>query len=201
MMEMMKLEVAKVTSKHSYAEYRKLIQDLFDQGKVTGNEQTQAYLDYTKLNIARMNRVEKTFVPSAEIANAAKKISKRFDWLIITEGWCGDSAQILPALEKTAIQIGNIQTHYLLRDDHPDIMQMFLTNGSRSIPKIICLAESGEVLWTWGPRPKRAVEIMAEAKEAGLDTKQVKEKLHGWYAANKGEELQKEWLALLNLMI
>jgi hypothetical protein len=77
-------------------------------------------------------------------------------------------------------------------------MQQFLTNGGRSIPKLICLDADHHVLWHWGPRPASAVKLLEEVKAEGLDAKEAKEKLHLWYARNKQVDLQQELYVLID---
>ncbi len=181
----------------SYQEFRDVIDKLHLEGRVTGHTQSDELLEYSKLNDHRMNRWDKHFKVSHEVAEAVKSVRETKHWLIITEGWCGDSAQIVPAIEKIAALNDKIQTHYLLRDDHPDIMDHFLTNGGRSIPVIVCLDQSGSVLWKWGPRPAEAQELVNEAKRTGMEAHEMKEKLHLWYARNNQKNLQQEFIELL----
>lgn len=74
--------------------------------------------------------------------------------LIITESWCGDAAQNVPVLEKIAAESDMIETRYILRDENLDLMDPFLENGSRSIPKLFALDRTNlKVLGAWGSRP------------------------------------------------
>jgi hypothetical protein len=182
----------------SYKEFRELIDKLHNDGKVTGHVQSDELLEYSKLNDHRMNRWDKHFKVSDEVVEAVKSINAINHWSIITEGWCGDSAQVVPAVEKIALLNDKIQTHYLLRDDHPEIMDLFLTNGGRSIPVIVCLDHSGSVLWKWGPRPAEAQELVNEAKRSGMEAHEMKEKLHLWYARNNQKNLQQEFIELFS---
>lgn len=181
----------------SYPEYRKLVADLLSEGKVTGHEQKESYLEYTRLNEVRMNRWEKHFVPAAEIRDAIQNIRKPQVWMVITEGWCGDGAQILPALQKVADLNPLIHVRYFLRDDHDGLMQKFLTNGTRSIPIVAALQEDGTLIWKWGPRPQAALALIAQAKAEDIPAAKWKESLHLWYARDKQEHFQHELLQLL----
>ncbi len=176
----------------NYAEYRSLVNELLERNLVTGHEQSEAYLNYTRLNIQRMDRWDKHFVPDEEITQAVKSVGQKRIWLILAEGWCGDASQSIPAIEKISALNPQILTRYLLRDDNDDVMQQFLKNGTRSIPKVICLDEKKNILWHWGPRPAAATTLLNEAKAEGLEPAERKERLHLWYARNKQVELQKE---------
>lgn len=184
----------------SYGEYRILIHKLHEQNKVTGHRQTPALLEYSRLNEQRMNRWDKHFVVRDDVAKALSGVKKKYTWISITEGWCGDAAQMLPALEKFTFLNLNISSKYILRDDNPELMDMYLTNESRSIPIIICINDQGEEIWHWGPRPKDGQKILDEAKRNGTDTDAAKEELHLWYARNKMEAFQNEMIKLIRKM-
>ena len=74
-------------------ESEKLIKDT-DETKLTGTD--KIYHDYRKINLQRTNRITKTFKPNDAIVDLVKKMDKPQTWLVITEDWCGDSAQNLP---------------------------------------------------------------------------------------------------------
>lgn len=178
-----------------YQGYRKLLDDLFSQGKTTGDNQSEQMLKYAELNISRMNKWDKVFKPSDDLVQVLTAIDKPEIWLIISEGWCGDAAQNLPLLAKMAEQNSQIDLRIVLRDQNLELMDHFLTNGGRAIPKMIRVdAESIEVLGDWGARPAAAQKIVVEAKSAGED---YATPLHTWYAKNKGQDLQREIMALL----
>src|SRR3954468_9427526 len=82
----------------SYAQYRKLLQDLLEQGKTTGSNQSETYINYGKINVQRMARLHKTTTLIPELLDALKKIETHYTWVILTEGWCGDASQNLPPM-------------------------------------------------------------------------------------------------------
>jgi thiol-disulfide isomerase/thioredoxin len=180
-----------------YAAYRKLIDTLHEAGKVTGPNQTPELLEYSKLNVHRMDRWDKHASFSDNTVQALQGLDKNLDILVITEGWCGDAAQIVPVIEKLSKLSNKIRTHYILRDENLEIMDMFLTNGkSRSIP-IFVIIENGQVLGKFGPRPAPAQELIDQlkAENAGMDV--IKEKLHLWYARDKHKAIEEEFVAVL----
>jgi hypothetical protein len=182
---------------YSYPEYQQLILELIAVGKVTGDQQSESLLEYTKLNLHRMHRWDKTFTPNPVLAKRISDWKSPLQWVVITEGWCGDAAQQLPVIEKIASLNAAITTRYVLRDENPEFMGRFLTNGSRSIPIWICLDPNGELLWKWGPRPMEAAELLNRMKEQGMDDSMRKQELHGWYAKNKHKAFQAEIEQLL----
>ncbi|HEX8426958.1 thioredoxin family protein [Hymenobacter sp.] len=184
---------------HTYASYRQLIDGLLAQGLTTGPQQSDKLTEYTQLNVQRMQRIDKMVRVLPELQTALADLQQPYVWLIITEGWCGDAAQILPVLEAAAkASDGKVTTHYLLRDDNLDLMDQYLTNGTRSIPKLIVLrADTLIEVANWGPRPAPAQALLLDLKAQGATHEEYAEKIHGWYAQNKTQATQQELLALL----
>jgi Thioredoxin len=189
------------TTNYSYDEYKAMIEALHSEGKVTGVVQSESLLEYSKLNMHRMQRWDKTFIPSAELVRSVVAIDKPLHWIIITEGWCGDAAQQIPVIEKLAELNPMIQTRYILRDENPETMDLFLTNGSKSIPVWICTDQHWNLLWKWGPRTVAASEMLQSMKEKGVDESTLKQELHTWYARNKHESFQQEIGELVRSLI
>jgi Thioredoxin len=182
----------------TFAEYAGLIDGLLADGKTTGANQSEALFGYAKLNKQRMQRLEKTVELNEGVLKAAKSLDRKIVWLILTEGWCGDAAQNLPVIEKIAAESVNIETRYLLRDEHLELMDSFLIGGSRSIPKLIALyALTHEVLGSWGARPNAAQELFLEMKSRGLEKPLILENMQRWYNADKSESIQAEFETLL----
>ena len=184
----------------SYGSYNRRVNELYARNETTSGDNREVMLQYTRLNLQRTNRIEKrgSIIPEARVAVKANKAAQI--WLVITEGWCGDSAQILPYLNKMSDLNPRISLKIVLRDEQPELMDKFLTNGSRSIPKLIVLeAETLEVLAEWGPRPKEAQNLyVAERSDAEIGAKKADQNLHLWYAKDKGKSTQHEIAELLN---
>lgn len=181
---------------YTYAEYRKKVTDLFAEGRVTGPTQTQALLEFTRLNQARMDRWDKTFVPGPNTIESLKMAANEVKWLVIAEGWCGDASQNLPVLAKLA-EAAQIPLRIVLRDENPELIDAFLTNGGRAIPKLIVTDHDYNALGTWGPRPAEIQNQVVENKRTNkLDHDEMSVVIHTWYARNKGINLQNEMVAL-----
>jgi hypothetical protein len=197
----MKSTVAKALfNSYSYAEYRKLVTDLLFEGKSTGNQQSESLTHYSKLNEARMNRLEKTITIAEDTIQKLQNLENHYIWLVISEGWCGDAAQILPILHKMAIASDKkIDLRIVLRDENEEFMDQYLTNGGRAIPKVIVICkEAGIVRTDWGPRPKGAAELMANHKrDVGAIDEKIKTDLQLWYLADKGVSVQQELLEIM----
>ncbi|HLU85861.1 MAG TPA: thioredoxin family protein [Vicingaceae bacterium] len=182
----------------SFEAYHQLYQEQVANGQTSGLDQSEGLIAYTKLNFSRLKRSYKT----TEIANETKamleKISTPLTWLVLTETWCGDAAQNIPVLAKMAELNPAISLKLIFRDENPEVMDNFLTNGSKSIPKLICVNENLEVLGTWGPRPAAIQSWFVEEKnKPTTDMDQLKIDLQQKYNADKGLSLQSELMELL----
>jgi len=181
-----------------YDEYRRTIDAFLMVGKSTAKNESESLVEYSKLNVVRMKRLDHTVEVIPELKEYVQRISAPQTWLVITEGWCGDAAQIIPVLNKVAELNKNIQLKFLLRDENLELMDKYLTNGrSRSIPKIIVLDENNEELFNFGPRPKELQELFYQMKANAIDNNSIKEEMHRWYAKDKTITTQYEIFKLL----
>tara|TARA_R110002073_G_scaffold57778_4_gene146752 strand:+ start:173171 stop:173761 length:591 start_codon:yes stop_codon:yes gene_type:complete len=183
----------------SYEAYRTLVSDLLAEGKATGDNQSEDYLNYSKLGNARMKRLDKKFQLSERASDKIRTSTKKLTWLVLTEGWCGDAAHALPILNKVAEESENIELKVVLRDENSALMDEFLTNGGKSIPKLIVLdAATHTVIDSWGPRPSEATKMVNEYKEThgSLDAN-FKEDLQVWYNKNNGANIEADILNLI----
>lgn len=182
-----------------YQEYRRMIDDLLEQDKTTGDNHSEAMVEYTKMNVQRMSRLDKQVELSESLKEALDDVDDSWIWLVLTEGWCGDAAQNVPAIAAMAEQSDNIELKLILRDQHLDIMDEYLTNGGRSIPKLVCLdADTLDEIGSWGPRPAEAQEKAMKWKEnPNISQEQWAKKLHKWYAKDQTQTIQSEFEELI----
>ncbi len=164
------------------------------------DDQEIALHEYTRLNVHRSERIERSWSMPGELRDLVQAMDTPQTWMVLTEGWCGDSAQILPYLAAVAAENPRIDFRILHRDDHPDIMDRYLTNGTRSIPKLVIFDAHGSECATWGPRPSTAAQLIRDLKEEGMPRAEMYERLHLWYGRNRGEEISTELTALLGRM-
>ena len=138
-----------------YESYRNLIDELLLQGKTTGPKQSEQLTEYATMNVARMKTIDKTIQVDPEIESLITSVQEPQTWIVLTEGWCRDAAQIVPVLHALAKLNRNIELKLLLRDDNLDLMDQYLTNGtSRSIPRLIVVnSDIMEELFNWGASP------------------------------------------------
>jgi len=187
-----------IENSFSYLEYRNLVAKYADEGKTTG-ENTDVHINFSKLNEARLHRLDKTMQVVDEVKSVLENISKEYIWLVISESWCGDAAQILPIINKMAEVSDKINLRVVLRDENEDLMNLFLTNGTKSIPKLIIIdKKTNEVINDFGPRPKEAKQLILDYKaEHGVVDETAKIELQKWYLQDKGISTQKEIVALM----
>jgi hypothetical protein len=183
----------------SYQEYRDFVTDLAKEDKTTGHEQREDLIHYTQLNEARLHRLDKTIQVVDEAKLFLQQLSTEYIWLVISESWCGDAAQILPVINKMAEVSDKIDLKIVLRDDNEELMSLFLTNGTKSIPKLIIIdKETNEVINDFGPRPSGAKQLILDYKaKHGIVDETAKIKLQKWYLQDKGISTQNEIIALM----
>lgn len=188
----------------TYSEYLKRTEDSMKNTNYESLDEIEKNrYDTISLNLHRSRRIAKTYNPGENILELISNITSPQLWMVITEDWCGDSAQNLPYIASLAELNNNINLRILLRDENTDIMDHYLTNGiSRSIPILVVFNEYGEELFKWGPRPEEAKELVLGLKAQGYSKKDFIEKLHYWYAKNRGKNIEMELTNLIaNLVI
>ncbi|WP_062061362.1 thioredoxin family protein [Aquimarina longa] len=182
----------------TYPEYSKLIEKLVAKEQTTGKEQTDARVNFTRLNSRRMKRLDKTIALTEEDRIVFKKIKEKQTWLILIESWCADGAQTIPVLHKIAETTPFITLKIVLRDENIDLMNQFLTSGTQSIPKLIIVDQNNNVLHTWGSRSKAATELVTAYKnEYGKIDEVFKKNLQIWYNKDKGKSIIKDLSVLM----
>lgn len=163
----------------------------------TLNDYDKSFYDYRKLNFQRSSRLEKTFIPTDETKQLFSDINQQQKWIVITESWCGDSAQNLPVIAKLAQLSDKIDFKIVLRDSNLEFMDLHLTNGGRAIPKLIVFDEKQTELFQWGPRPAEAQNLFTRLKKDGMEKSEINKELHLWYGRNRGKEVEKEVIELI----
>jgi hypothetical protein len=178
--------------------YLNRVKELAAAGQTSGAEQKPDYIEFTKLNVVRMERVWKTTRISPELAEAVAEIDRPVNWLVITESWCGDAAQITPILARVAALSPMINLRFVFRDDNPDLMDSYLTGTSRSIPKMVAFnPETGNEVGVWGPRPAELQAHVMDMKADGIVQPELGKNIQLWYAKDKTVSTQAAILAFL----
>ncbi len=176
----------------SYKEYMELMEDLVLNQSTTG-EITKERVDFTALNYKRSQRLNKKLQLSELQTSIFDELQNKQTWMVITESWCGDAAQTLPVINKIAEASENIELRIVLRDEHPELMDNFLTNGTRSIPKLVIVDSDPEVIAVWGPRSAAATKLVTDYKaKFGKIDAEFKAQLQMWYNKDKGVNIINE---------
>lgn len=190
---------------YTYESYLKEFEKWIKKGITSSGNHSPALVEFTKLNWSRTQRIHKTISLNAELKIAAEKIQNNYTWMVLTEAWCGDSAQNLPVIAEIAkLNPEKIKLYILLRDENPELMDKYLTNGARAIPKLIAVNETmNKETFVWGPRPLPAQELLRKWKRNPGDKswEEFEKELHSWYAKDKTQTIQSEFLSLLNELI
>jgi len=88
----------------------------------------------------------------------------------------------------------------VLRDENEALMNQFLTNGGKAIPKLIMIDNTTkDIVDTFGPRPTVATNMVKAYKaEHGMITLEFKEDLQRWYNKDKGQSTIADLVNLLS---
>jgi hypothetical protein len=182
----------------SFENYLKGFRDVLEREKQLPIEQRAELFPYYEINLQRLTRSAKTFQVREDVMENLLSLSKGYKVLVISEYWCGDAAQIVGQLAKISeMSGGKLDMKFVFRDEHPQLMDAHLTNGGKSIPKVIVLDMHDTPILSWGPRPAHAQQLLTQLKANPETASTYAEELHKWYARNQGEALQDEWIALI----
>lgn len=180
----------------TYSDYLKKIENqLHDLKKSDPNSEM---IQYYTLNLKRLQRMEKTFHLSDDQKAELKNNSKDFKILVISEGWCGDAAQVMPVVNAMAEEMG-IEQKIVFRDENPELINNYLTDGAQSIPIFIGVNSEGKEIFKFGPRPTKGMELLKKHKEnpESYTKEEFHNELQQWYNSDKGNSI---FLELNNLM-
>ncbi|MGD8726829.1 MAG: thioredoxin family protein [Gemmatimonadales bacterium] len=114
----------------------------------------------------------------------------------ITEDWCWDAANTVPVVAKLCATVAQWELRVVKRDEHPEVMDAYLTEGTRSIPIVIVLDTAFRELGHWGPRPL-ALQRWAKEHRAGMDKSEFYGALRKLYVKDRGESVLREVLEVI----
>jgi len=134
-------------------------------------------------NLARVPDWARAAIP----AGATRKL------LAIAEDWCGDASNTVPVIAKLADLVPSLELRVILRDENSELMDRYLTNGSRSIPIVIALDEEFQEIGHWGPRPSQ-LQAWIMANRATMPKAELYPQVRKWYARDRGETTIREVL-------
>lgn len=184
----------------TYDTFRETMESFAREGKTSGADQSDSMAHYTKLNWSRLKRLDKTSALTDPLKVELDAITRPTTFLVITETWCGDAVQTLPYVNKMSEYNPNIDLKVMWRDKEPFLINSFLTNGGKSIPKVIGMEADGKYLFDWGPRPAPAQEMVLnwrDQAEPKPPYREFSETVQRWYLQDKGATFQEEFLNTL----
>lgn len=176
----------------SYEDYRAHWREQKDASPKGKDPDERRRIHFLTYNWKRQARVHEEYTPSDELRDALDDVDEPQLWMVLTEPWCGDSAFLLPVVADAAQLHDDVALRILNRDDNLDVMDEYLTGGSRSIPKLVAFSEEGEELFTWGPRPEGARTLFADLREAHDEKRDAIAELLEYYRSGGWREADEE---------
>jgi len=127
-----------------------------------------------------------------------ESMGRHWKLLAIAEDWCGDASNLVPVFARLAQASARVELRIVKRDEHPELMDRYLTDGSRSIPIVVILDDELRPVGRWGPRPVELQEFVLREKRAGrLSASEIYKDTRRWYAMDRGETTLREVLAIM----
>jgi hypothetical protein len=154
-------------------------------------------LHYKQYNLERTHRVHEAYTPSNTLKEAVQSIESPQLWMVLTEPWCGDSAYNLPVIADAASLSANVSLRIVPRDENLDIMDQYLTDGGRSIPKLVAFSHEGDELFTWGPRPDELQAFRQQLINDGVEGSRIVQRLIDRYEEGAWRAVDRELTEIL----
>ena len=157
----------------------------------------EGFLDYSRKNIDGFRGGYEKAEIDEELAKEVKAFEGDVCLLVMGADWCGDVVANLPAVAKLAdLNPAHIQVRVLDRDRNEDLLAYCMTDGTKSIPKIIVCSRDMSSYSLWGPRPTECQRIMTDNK-GKMPKEEIYPMLREWYMNDKHRTLLKEiWEAI-----
>ena len=129
---------------------------------------------------------------------AAAALGSRRKLMVISEDWCGDASNTVPVIARFAEVAPSVDVRVVKRDEHPELMDLYLTHGARSIPLVVVLDEGFRPIGRWGPRPTELQEMVLREKKVGeRPMDEIYRDVRRWYARDRGESTLRELLSVM----
>jgi Thioredoxin len=128
---------------------------------------------------------------------ATKPPAEERKLLVLAEDWCVDTSSTLPVLARWVEATPGLSLRILKRDEHPEVMDRYLSNGTRSIPVVLVLDRDLHLLRHWGPYSVPLASWVREHKPPALVKDEFVKGKRSWYARDRGETTLREVMAVL----
>lgn len=178
-------------------EYEKQFDEILEGKNKQYPYDSDEYINYVKMNQVRIKRWRKKGKISDQLTEIIKGLGQTLNWVLITEPWCGDAAHSQAFIEKLKDLNPKINLKIQNRDTEESEIDNYLTNGSKSIPMLIVRDADQKDIFTWGPRPLEAQNMVMEHKNNPQQSDDEHSRdLQKWYNKNKGKSMQDELIVL-----
>jgi hypothetical protein len=187
---------------YSFEEYLELVKGCVERSTTTGVELNEQKIEATKINLHRMTRITKQLILTDEIIELVQNLKADWKWVVITEAWCGDGAQIIPVIAKISTLSNNIKLEIVLRDENPELIKKYHTNNSLAIPKLICFdGNLKSEIGVWGPRPSKISEKVKEFKlnNPSLSHEDFVKEVQSFYNKDRGISIVEDMMNCINV--
>ncbi len=139
----------------------------------------------------------RSVVPSWAL-DAALELGRELKLLVLTEDWCGDAANTVPMIARFAELAPRIEMRLLKRDEHLELIDLYRSGESRSIPLAVVLDAAFIPVGRWGPRPRELQQFVIREKRACIrPNADIYRDVRGWYARDRGATTLRELLAAM----
>lgn len=186
----------KINGYLSIEDYHEYFENITKKEILEAPYNVEAYLMYTQANLKRSTKIRTKVNLDKKLYNELNEGIAGWTWILITEPWCGD-ASFTQAIIEAICLAGNIDLKIALRDKERDLMDAFLTNGNRSIPKLVVIDENFKEIFQWGPRPQELEEKVQNLLSSGGSKEEKLKLAHQWYNKYASVAVQQELLALI----
>lgn len=182
----------------TWKEYINKFDELLTQENPEPPYDEEMFLEFVKLNKSRLKRWIKTTEINEELTQLIKGIDETQTWYLITEPWCGDAAHSTPFIYLMSELNPKIDLKVVYRDTPPLMIEDYLTDGGKAIPKLVIRDKNENDLHVWGPRPAECQKLFHQLKAEDADFEKLNNELQAWYNKDKGKSIQSEFAAMLN---
>jgi hypothetical protein len=186
----------KINNQLSIEDYQSFFEKISKKEIVEKPYDEEDFFLYTEANFKRSEKIKTKIELNKKLYNELNEGIAHWTWILITEPWCGDASFIQPVIEAICLA-GDIDLKIALRDKNEDLMDAYLTNGGKSIPKLIVIDDQYNEVFNWGPRPAELQDQIENLLKTGGSYDDKLKLAHQWYHKHGNEAIQHELLNLI----
>jgi Thioredoxin len=179
--------------------YQKSV-DTLQANIATNTESDTKQLEYITNNFNTVKTILKTYEPSASMRAITNKLQE-IDVYIIMENWCGSSASNVPFVVKILNTIKGAKIHIVPRDANEDFMNLYLSDGKKSIPIVVAFDKNGNELFKWGSSTAAQSEYAKKLQAQNMEFPDFINAMKKWFLENNAEAIEADFLSLLKQLV